>query len=308
MSTFSAQVGRFIEGCLRSRRLRIALGIAIILFSLAFLGYFIYKNWVTIIAYHWQFNYAQLALTLVFHLSAFMIAIWGWHSIISRLANADNLRLNTKIYCYSAVARRLPGIAWDIATRVVMYDQAGISKAVAGMASLLELGLITLAGIVLYIALVPFTLSYVPQSSTWALAIALAVGTILTNPRLVTYLVRKAKKDALPVSLGYRDTLQWLLIYLLAWITSGLVLYATVRSIYKLAPIYLLQVIADWAFAGVITSFVTFVPSGLGLKEVTLTLLMSRYMPEHIAVAAAIFARLLMTGYSILWTLFSVRL
>ena len=69
-----------------------------------------------------------------------------------------------------------------------------------------------------------------------------------------------------------------------------------------------LQVIADWTLAGVVTSIITFVPAGLGLREVTLTLLLSRYMPEHIAVSSAVLMRLLMTSYSILWLLVSERL
>jgi hypothetical protein len=284
-----------------------ALGAGIVLFSLTFLAYLIYRNWPMITAYRWQLDYVQLALTLVFHLCAFVIAIVGWHSLINRLAGAGDLRLNAKIYCYSAVARRLPGIAWDIATRVVMYDQAGVSKLLAGVASVLELVLITLAGTVFYIALTPITASQASELGSWPLIIALAVGAILSHPRVITWLVRKLRSDALPISLTYGDTVRWLSIYVLAWITSGLVLYATVRSVYDLSSQYLLQVIADWTLAGVLTSFVNFVPSGLGLKEVTLTLLMSRYMPEHIAVTAAIFMRLLMTGYSTLWLLISTR-
>jgi hypothetical protein len=283
------------------------MGTAIVLFSLSFLAYLVFRNWATITAYRWQLDYLQLALTLAFHLFAFVIAIVGWHSLINRLAGASDLRLNAKIYCYSAVARRLPGVAWDIATRVVMYDQAGVSKLLAGLASILELVLITLAGTVFYIALTPITALRRSEMGTWPMVIALSVGAVLSHPRVVTYLVRRLRKDALPISLTYQDTVRWLAMYVLAWITSGLVLYATVRSVYDLSAQYLLQVIADWTLAGVLTSFVNFVPSGLGLKEVTLTLLMSRYMPEHIAVTAAIFMRLLMTGYSTLWLLISTR-
>jgi len=293
---------------LRSRESRIVFGAVIVLLSLAFLGYLIYDNWATLTAYHWQLDYLQLALTLLFHLGAYIVAIWAWHLIIKRLAGAGDLRQNARIYCYSAVARRLPGIAWDIATRVVMYDYAGVSKAAVGLASLLEVVLIILAGIVSYLALAPFTLSYMSRLGSWVLVGALALGVVLIHPRMVTYAVRKVKKDALPISLRYRDTLQWLLMYLLTWIVSALLLYATIRSIYDLPATYLLQVVADWTLAGVLTSFITFVPTGLGLKEVTLTLLMSRYMPQYIAVVAAILVRLLTIGYSILWALCSTRL
>jgi len=293
---------------LRGRAFEIVLGAMIVLLSLAFLGYLIHRNWATLTAHRWRFNYAQLVLTMLFYLCAFFIAIWAWHSIINRLAGAGDLRLNARIYCYSTAAARLPGIAWDIATRVVMYDQVGVSKAVTGVASVLELGLITLAGVVFYLALTPFTRSFASGLGGGPLAIALVLGIVLTNPHLASYIVRKVRKDALAIPLRYRDTVQWLLIYVLVWLSGGLLLYATVRSIHDLPLSYVVHVLADWTLAGMLGAFVTFVPASLGLKEATLTLLMSRYMPEHIAVVAAILLRLLTTGYSMVLMLAFTRM
>jgi uncharacterized membrane protein YbhN (UPF0104 family) len=291
----------------RSRGSRALLGAALILISLALLAYFIYRNWDALTAYPWQFSHAHFVLTLLLHGCAFIVAIGTWHSIISRLAGASDLRLNAKIYCYSAVARRLPGMLWDVATRVVMYDQVGISKAAAGVASLLEFVLITLAGIVLYIALTPFTLSYA-QLGIWVLFGTLGLGLVLTHPYLVTRIMRKLRKDSAPLPLRYRDNIRWLVVYTISWAIGGLILWATVGAIYDLSLDFALQVVADWSLAGVVTSIITFVPAGLGLREVTLTLLLSRYMPEHIAVSSAVLMRILMTSYSILWLLVSERL
>jgi uncharacterized membrane protein YbhN (UPF0104 family) len=137
---------------------------------------------------------------------------------------------------------------------------------------------------------------------------ALALGLLLTQPRLVTYAARKAKRDTVPISLRYEDTLRWLFIYLWAWVAGGLMAYATVRTIYALPVTYVLQVVADWTLAAVLTSFVTFVPSSLGLKEVTLTLLLSRYMPEYVAVVSAVLLRLLSMALSVVWALCAAKL
>jgi hypothetical protein len=293
---------------LRSRRFGVIFAAVIVLLSLLYLGHLIHSNWATLTAHSWQLDCAQLALTLVLHLCAYIIAIWAWHSMVKRLASAGDLRQNARIFCYSAVARRLPGAVWDIATRVVMYDSEGVSKAMVGLASLLEWIVIAVAGVVAYSALTPFTLPYLSELGSWARVGALASGIALIHPRLVTYVVRRLKEDALPVTLQYLDTLQWLLLYLVVWILGGLMLYATIRSIYSLPVSYLQQVIADWTLSGVLTSFITFLPAGVGLKEVTLTLLLSRYMPEYIAVVTSILVRLLTIAYSILWMLWSSRL
>ena len=297
-----------LAALLQSRAARIIFGAAIVLFSLAFLAYFTYSNWATLTAHHWQIDYGQLALTLLLNLGAYLAAIGAWHLMIDRLAGVGSLLLNAKIYCYSAVARRLPGVAWDIATRVVMYDYAGASKAVVSVASILELLLIALSGILLYLALMPFTLSYVSHWGSWAPLVAVVLGIVLTHPRVVTYAVRKVKKDALPVSLQYRDTLLWLFLYILDWLLGGLMLYATIRVVHPLPTAYILQLLADWTLAGVLMSLGTFMPTTLALKEVTLTVLMSRYMPEYIAMVGAILTRLLTVAYSILWVVCLARL
>jgi len=292
---------------LRGLRLRTVLAVTIVGLSLASLVYFLYRNRQAVLAYQWQINYAYLGWTILLHLAAFVVAILAWHSIVQKLAGASDLRLNARVYCYSAVARRLPGLLWDLATRVVMYDQAGISKALAGAASLVEFVLVTAAGIVLYVALMPFSLAQ-SQISLWPLLGALGLGLALTHPRVVTAAMQRLGKGRPRIVFGYRDSVRWLGTYVLSWMLGGLILYATIHVIYDLSPAFTLQAVADWSLAGAVTAVTTFVPAGLGLREVTLTLLLSRYVPEHIAVASAILMRLLMTGYSMVWLLLSTRL
>ncbi len=298
-----SEAQRSIRDRLQSRELRIVLGAVVVLLSLGLLVYYVSRNWEALSAYRWRLNYVQVAFTLLLDLGAYVVAILAWHSMAKRLAGASDLVLNTKVYCYGAVAGRLPGIAWGIAARILLYAQAGVSKSVVGVASLLELLITIVAGVVFCLATTPFTLSYASALGPWSLLAALGVGILLIHPKLVTWMVRKVNRTALPVALRYQDTLLWLFMYLWTWIISGLMMYATVHSVYALPSRYLLQVVTDWTLAGVLTSFATFVPSSLGLKEVTLTMLMSRYMPEYIAVVAAILMRLFTVGYSLLWML-----
>lgn len=292
----------------RKGGVRLLLGAAVILLSVLFLAYFIYKNRAALNAYPWQIHYGPLALTLILHLGAFLVAIAAWHSMIKRIAGASNLRLNAKIYCYGALAKRLPGVAWDIATRVVMYDGTGVSKTVVGVVSVLEIVLITLSGIVMYLVLAPLTAAQDLGKNFWLLLIALAIGITLTHPRVVAAAMRRLKRDAVPLSFGYRDTLRWVFAYAWTWILSGLMLYATICAIATLPSVQVLRVLSDWTFAGLITSLLTFLPSTLGIQEVSLTLLLSRYMPEHVAVVSAILMRVLTIAYSTLWTLGSTKL
>ncbi len=288
------------------RPLRIVLGAAVVLLSLAFLGYFVYRNRTALTAYQWQPNYGQLALSLVLHLLAFVAAIVAWHLMMRRMAEADNWRHNLRIYCFGALAKRLPGVAWDIATRAVMYDQMGVSKAVVALASVVELVLVFVAGIVSYIALRPFSSS--AALGTLPLLAALALGAILTHPRVLAWAVRRVKREAQVVHLRYRDTLAWLFLYVWTWLFSGAMLFVIIRSLFDLPLGHLPQILADWTLAGLATSLLTFLPTNLGLQEVTLTLLLARYVPEPVALVAVILMRGLTIVYSVLWVLLSTRL
>jgi hypothetical protein len=66
---------------------------------------------------------------------------------------------------------------------------------------------------------------------------------------------------------------------------------------------YLPAVASFLVISGVISHLAFFIPAGLGIREVSLSLLLSAYVPFGIAVVIALVFRLWMTLSEVFWTL-----
>jgi hypothetical protein len=90
-------------------------------------------------------------------------------------------------------------------------------------------------------------------------------------------------------------------VYVFIWIIGGILLYAIVNILYDLPVAHLGYVIGSWSIVGFLSSLLLFSPSNLGITEVGLSILLSAIMPSSIAVVIAIFARILLISYEIVW-------
>jgi hypothetical protein len=115
-------------------------------------------------------------------------------------------------------------------------------------------------------------------------------------------------KEDLGISFRYSDLLLWLIIYSLVWIGGGLVLYVAINSLYALPLAHLPAVIGIWVLSGLIPTLILVTPVGLGLKELTLSVLLGHLMPPSLAVIVALFVRVGLTLFELIWGIFVLRL
>jgi len=94
---------------------------------------------------------------------------------------------------------------------------------------------------------------------------------------------------------GFRDIVVWFSLYFVSWMNGGLILYWMVQAFYAdLAPALLLPFCGFVALSGLVGICLSFIPGGLGLREVTLSALLSFYLPAPVAVGAAVAFRFLL--------------
>ena len=92
-----------------------------------------------------------------------------------------------------------------------------------------------------------------------------------------------------------KHILAWIACYLIMWIASGLMLNQLV-SIFKPGDIYqTLYLIGAWTLSSSASMLTIFLPSGLGLKEIATTGLLSVILPLPLAGTVAILMRFLAT-------------
>jgi len=121
---------------------------------------------------------------------------------------------------------------------------------------------------------------------------------IIVHPRILGPLLAFLKfRD--PFELRYWQSIKWLLSYLLVMITGGLALYLLIISFYPLPFIYLPNIVGAWCLASLVGILIAFLPLGLGIHEVTLSLLLSSFLPPAISAIIAILSRIVFTIFEI---------
>jgi hypothetical protein len=100
--------------------------------------------------------------------------------------------------------------------------------------------------------------------------------------------------------LRYIQTINWLFIYFLIWMIGGVVLYLMTISFYPLNLSVLPNIIGAWCLSGSVAILMVFLPVGLGLRELTLGLLLSSILPPGISAVIAILSRIIFTIFEII--------
>jgi hypothetical protein len=132
----------------------------------------------------------------------------------------------------------------------------------------------------------------------WVYLPVILVGLLIVHPRVLKPLLSILKLHG-QIELRYWHTIKWLLLYLLVMITGGVALYLLITSFYPLTIFDLPNIISAWCLSSLVGILIVFLPVGLGIHEVTLSLLLSGFLPPSISAVIAILSRIIFTLFEI---------
>jgi hypothetical protein len=238
---------------------------------------------------------------------AFLSNVGGWALIIGRLGGSRSFRKNAEIYCLAAHGKRLPGLFWYVAGRAYLYEREAIPVSVTVQSSVWEMVLLLLSGLTVYAAFLPFypEIRYASFDYFLLAAIPLLLITLSSSAfqRLLRWL-RRGQEETKTTQIGKRDKVLWFTVYSLGWLAGGSILYFLARAV---SPVSLSLLPACWGFvalSGVIGAMAFFLPGGMGAREVSLSLLLSSYIPLPVAIALALLFRVwILVGETVLLAL-----
>lgn len=278
----------------------------VVIFNLIWFNRDLFRSYMTQIRPIW------LLYAVIFFLIDFSLALWAWHLLVKKLANFDNLRLNIKICLQSNLARRIPGTVWYIASRAVLYQEVGVAKSTTSLLSGLELAFFMVSGVVMTLLTLPFwvwsSIDLNQTSQIGFVFLLLPLGILLVHPQVLQKIWQKLLRQPLSQSLQWSDTIRWLGVYLLTWLTGGLVLFSIVNMLHPLSLTYVPMMLGIWSLSNTISliGFVTF--SFFGLREISLAFLLTQLLPAPITLLIAIIVRLIWLSGELITSLLSFRL
>jgi len=280
--------------------------VAVVGAVLVSLGWTVYGNWETLASYDWQFDLRYLGVSFGCYSAALFLSILTWHAIIRCLAGLTDFKTNARVYLYSAMAKRLPGVVWHIASRLYLYQQEGIAKTVTSTGLALETAMMIVAGMVVYLgSLLPGQRGLLGGGSPWLWLGLAPLLILMIQPslliRAINAVLVRLGRARLEVQVRRQDSLLWVGLYAANWVAGGLSLYFLTLAIHPLPAAALFDVVGILALSGVVSLIAFFVPGGWGIREVSLTLALRPYLPLPLALAVPLLFRLWLVLGEIFW-------
>jgi glycosyltransferase 2 family protein len=290
-------IRRFLGVRLTWRRLVSAVLLGL---SVAFLIYKAMENWDMLRGYTWNLRAIYLLPSFGLFLVQFAVVTWGWQIIMDRLAPPVPFFEHLKIYGYTNLMRRIPaGLVWLVGGRISAYRERNLTTRVLALGSFFEMLMVILSGLPLA-AIGAAGLDILSWEASLSLAaLAFAIEMVAIHPAVLGKLASLVKHHELRASLRYRDTLLWVAVYTLIWCISGTGLFL-VGCLFDSLPAGAWPKIAGvWVLSTLVAYLTLFSPSGLGVKEVSLTVLLGLFLNDPLPLLIALGIRVVWTVYDL---------
>ena len=241
----------------------------------------------------------ELTFALAVLAAYYLVFVLGWMWILATMGIRVPYSVALQAEMLSMLAKYVPGGVWTPAARVVAMRRFGIRDTPVLLASiLLEAGLSAVAGVLVFLASLPFL--GVPVGAPIGPLVAFGIlVTVLLHPRIFAWLARRVLRpfgaaDVPP--LPWSRALGILAFYLVTWPLGGLALFFLLRAVGGNPELASVPFLGGAAAVGAIVAVLAvFAPSGLGVREGAMYGLILAVASEGVALGATIMNRLAIT-------------
>jgi len=295
----SGSIRRTIQSVASSPLTRTAVAVGTIALPVVSLPLLVYWNRDLLAAQLHHIRWVYVVAAACLYSADLFIAAWTWASLLDTIAGPLPLRTHLRYYCIANIAKRLPGTVWYVAGRGYLYMRQGLSLRIVSLVSGIELAITLVAGAMVSLM---FAAPWLGQRGLQAAFLfgGAILGLTLIHPRLVRYYLRLIKVEGSP-AVSYTSLVRWLVSYVLIWVLGGIVFFLIAQVAADLEPAMLPRFIGSWSLAGLASTLLFFFPTNFGVTELTLTALLSVYMPSSLALLVAVLARVFILALDALW-------
>jgi uncharacterized membrane protein YbhN (UPF0104 family) len=217
-----------------------------------------------------------------------------WQCLLRSCGSSLGTFAAVRIWCLSTTSKYGLGIVWQYAGRMYLAERAGVGRRVVMASVALELGLITLSGVVLAGTLGSPEFDQVsprrllPSLTLW-LAAALVVALLLVGRPLLRRLLGESWATN-------RAGFLWLAvatgIVVVNWLLLGVAACFLALAVAPLPVTAYVPVVVSVTLA-VLAGLIAVTPLGVGVRDVTLILLLGQILPLPEATLVSLLHRLL---------------
>ncbi len=285
---------------LRRRRLNTAVRAIALLLSLGFLAAVTASQWQELRAYEWSLQPVWLALSYAALFAAWLLELSAWRFILGTLGGTLRWRRAAETWFLASLVRYIPGNIWQFLGMAELAADDGVSRITTLTSIFLHQILATAAG--LSLAAIYFA---VAGEGAWLSALRpflllVPLGLLLCHPRFLSWMLnqvmRLLKRPPVEVTLTWGQIWLVLLAYLGVWLLMGSGFALLARAVVPVDAQQFAALMAVWAAAFVVGYLSMLTPSGLGVREGVMILLLAPIFPSPVPTMVALLARLWMVG------------
>ena len=296
---------------LSARNILSSLVVALILF---FLIRVLYKNWLQVSSFDFAFTWSSLAVSFLMLFGFFFLRVYIWRVMLGNMGVSIKFLRCIKISFLGSMGKYLPGKVWMVLGKVYLSGQEGIAKPTALASVVLEVVLELTASIVFFLLFLSTSTKQqvLSENLIYILSLVMVAGLLFLHPRLfytiTNWVLRRMKQETINASIGYRGMLHLFALYCVLVLVQGVAFYFFVNAICYVSPRAIFGLSASVAIAGAVGTLSVFTPSGLGVREGVLALLLANYVVTPVAVLLSLLARLWITLGELICALFASRI
>lgn len=295
------------ERASRRRVLRLVVSTAVIAVVAAFFATSLSENWSSVAAQHLEFSWWWLAGAVLF---AAAVPVTGllWRRIL--MALVDDVEVTRAeaiaVQCASWLLKYVPGQLGSVANKVVWAGRKQISRVLVVVTFVYEHVFLLIVSIAPSVVILVFALGadVTGRNATTILLPAVALlplAIIAYRPvfhRIVSVPLRRVLKQEVPQQyfLPTGLVLRFLFEFLGPRVLNGVGFVVVAGTVVEVQPQEWVPFAAAYVLAGAVGLLAVFVPSGLGVREAVIVLVLSQFMPLTDAIVISLLARLVSTA------------
>lgn len=257
------------------------------------------SSWDEVRDYEWSFDFSYLVLSVGLMFLYYAQQWGGWRLVMRSFGDPLSRPESIAIWFATILGRYVPGSVAMVAGRVVMCGRRGIPARNSLASIVYENALILISALVVTAASVPFWPDFEYRAYALLLVVLAPVGLVMVHPkvfkRTANFALRKTGREPLEKTLPFGRVLVLLVYYAGGWILLGLAFACLTASVAPVEASELALLVGGYAFAWEVGFLSLITPSGIGVKEAVLALVLSLVLPVPAVVAVVVLSRLWQT-------------
>jgi hypothetical protein len=290
-----------IQNLLKRRWAQRLIAAGWVLLSVALVLWFsgsLQRSWSQLLSYRFAWRPDYIWPALLCYVLAQALLTLNWWLIARGLGAGIPWRSTVTAYSYSFFLSGLPGGFWNIFSLFYFYAAQGVSRTLVLLGAVLEQVSMLLAGVLVCIAVVPFTLGHALGGWTYAgVAAGLALLALGAAPpvwrRLLATLARLRPFAALgQASVRFSDMALWVGLHIGIALASCLLAFFCINVMQPLPLSALPLVVASWSLIITASALVYWVPGTSGLQLGLSLFVFSTFLDPPVVLALLVMLRL----------------